>query len=307
MNKSLVSSLAGAVLSFFAGGLAFAADMQLKAAPVPASYDWTGFYAGGNVGYGWGRAPTDVNDPAVPDFTNFSFGNPPVTTFVPLPGASFSDGNRMKGINGGVQFGYNAQFGKTVLGFETDWQGVGGHAAAADNTPFDTGLIVVGPIGFEDSGYLTTQYQARIDWFGTVRGRVGYAADQILLFATGGMAYGRVSVSGTNSFTDTTLFCALAPCTTTVTTGATPFAAARINVGWTLGAGIEGALQPMSRWTWTVEYLHIDLGSLDTSVVPAISAVSAGPPPTATMHTRFGDDIVRVGLDYRFEVPGTTR
>jgi outer membrane immunogenic protein len=287
-----------------AAGSASASDMPLKAPPAPAPvYNWTGFYVGGNVGYGWGRAPTDVNDPTVPNFDNFTIG--PVTTIVPLPGASFSNGNRMSGINGGVQFGYNAQFGKTVLGFETDWQGVAGHAAATDSIPYDTGVLGIALFNFEDSGSLATQYQARIDWFGTARGRIGYAADQILFFATGGLAYGRVSVSGTNSFTNTDVFCAIGlGCITTASSGATPFGASRTNAGWTLGGGVEGALLPMSRWTWKAEYLHVDLGSLDTSVVPAISAISAGPAPPVTTHTHFSDDIIRVGLNYRFELLG---
>ena len=104
-----------------------AADMAVKSPPAPAPvYNWTAFYFGGNVGYGWGRAPTDVNVPTIPDLDTVTIG---LTTFlIPVPGASFSDPNRMNGVNGGPQLGCNAQFGGLVLGVETDWQGVAGHA-----------------------------------------------------------------------------------------------------------------------------------------------------------------------------------
>jgi outer membrane immunogenic protein len=63
MHNKFISSLAGAVFSFAASGLAFAADMAVKAPPPPPPapvYSWTGWYFGGNVGYGWGDANTDV-------------------------------------------------------------------------------------------------------------------------------------------------------------------------------------------------------------------------------------------------------
>jgi opacity protein-like surface antigen len=60
----------------------------------------------------------------------------------------------------------------------------------------------------------------------------------------------------------------------------------------------------MSRWTWKAEYLHVDLGLLDTTVAPAIGAISIGVPAAVTTHTHFSDDILRVGLNYRFEGPG---
>ena len=296
-------SIVVATLAALVSTSAFAADMPLKAPPAPVPiYDWTGFYFGGNVGYGWGRAPTDVNVPAIPDFDAVTIGL--TTVFIPVPGASFSDPNKMNGINGGVQLGYNAQFGKLVVGVETDWQGVAGHAGAMDASSYDTGLITLGPLfAIEHSGTLTTQYQAKIDWFGTARGRVGYAADQFLFFATGGLAYGRVAVSGTNSFADTDVVC-VPGCFSFSSTGATGFGASRTNAGWALGGGVEGAFLPMSRWTWKAEYLHVDLGSLDTIVAPAIGAISVGVPPAVTMHTHFSDDILRVGVNYRFEVPG---
>jgi outer membrane immunogenic protein len=299
MRKAAIRIVTVAVMI---GSPAFAADMAVKAPPAPVPvYDWTGFYFGGNVGYGWGRAPTDVNVPTIPDLDVVTIGL--VTTFIPVPGASFSDPNKMNGINGGVQLGYNAQFGKLVVGVETDWQGVAGHAGATDASSYGT-FLAGGPFTFQENGTVSTQYQAKIDWFGTARGRVGYAADQFLFFATGGLAYGRVAVTGTNSFSDTTLICGIGPCFGGASTGATGFGASRTNAGWALGGGVEGAFLPMSRWTWKAEYLHVDLGSLDTTVPPAIGAISFGVPPAVTTHTHFSDDILRVGVNYRFEVPG---
>lgn len=73
--------------------------------------------------------------------------------------------------------------------------------------------------------------------------------------------------------------------------GTAPFSGSTTRTGWTAGGGIEGAL--VNNWTWKVEYLYVDLGSLDVFV--------AGPfvPETINVHTRFTDSIVRAGLNLR--------
>src|SRR3954447_1701118 len=104
------------VLAGLGSASALAADMgartpYTKAPAMMATVsNWSGFYIGGNVGYGWGENNTDFN-------------------FLPTP-AAFGVSNdslaaHSKGVIGGAQFGYNWQIGSTVLGFETDIQGSG--------------------------------------------------------------------------------------------------------------------------------------------------------------------------------------
>ena len=96
MRKLLLGSLA--LLALGAGGSALAADVRLpvyKAPPPVAVYSWTGFYVGGNIGYSWGKADTDV---AIPGFAvDALIGE------LDIPGATFSDSNKLKGIIGGGQ------------------------------------------------------------------------------------------------------------------------------------------------------------------------------------------------------------
>ena len=104
MKKLLLTSVA---LTALFGGSAFAADLRpaYKAAPLPPPvYSWTGIYWGVNVGYSWGEAKNDV-------------------TLLGVGTASASQ--KMDGVIGGFQAGYNYQFGAWVWGFETDIPGLG--------------------------------------------------------------------------------------------------------------------------------------------------------------------------------------
>jgi len=149
-----------------------------------------------------------------------------------------------------------------------------------------------------------TSYEAKIEWFGTVRGRLGFLINnQVLVYATGGLAYGKVGVSG-NSIVNGSV---IGPSFTAPfnAAGATAFNESRTNIGWTVGTGIEGrfAYWLPASWTWKLEYLYLDLGSLDTTnpFPPAQAAyfttLFTGP---FTTHTHFTDNIVRVGLNYQF-------
>jgi len=177
--------------------------------PAPV-YSWTGWYVGGNVGYGWGNARADIAGSgtsllfpiAVPGFPGV-----PATL-------GFADSNtgRLDGVIGGAQLGYNYQFRpKWVVGFEADIQGSGQRGSGTFVTPLSaqlcTDLVVFPPpVGCDEfttgNGTAATGYEAKIGWFGTVRGRLGFLiTDQVLLYGTGGLAYGRVEVSGnTNAF-----------------------------------------------------------------------------------------------------------
>jgi outer membrane immunogenic protein len=239
------------------------------ASPAPAAYSWTGFYVGANLGYGWANANDNVVfvDPLLP-FT-----------------AAHSQTDELDRIIGGGQVGYNWQFNSNaVLGLEADWQSSG---ARRDEMLVD---FVNLPFGIPpDTEKVTTNYESKASWFGTVRGRIGYAWDRRLFYATGGLAYGRISISGT-----TTEVTDLTNTGAGIFTSTTPFGVTRTAAGWTLGAGIESALA--DSWTWKLEYLYVDLGSIAGNFTPQTFGGE-----TLTVKSRFDDNILRAGLDYRFK------
>jgi outer membrane immunogenic protein len=304
MSNRATSGLFGAAFILSASGFAFAADMAVKApppAPAPV-YSWTGFYVGGNVGYSWGDARTDIAGSAnAITAQQISGGFTTPSTF------AFADSNtaRLNGIIGGGQLGYNYQFApQWVLGFEADIQGSGERGSNSFVDPFSTPVCVAvanascaffAPL----NGTAATSYEAKIEWFGTVRGRLGFLLnDQLLLYGTGGLAYGRVNLTGNSVIGGSVPGFPL-----TTFSAAVPLSAAKTNTGFSVGGGVEGKfpfwLPP--NWTWKLEYLYLDLGSLDAAATFAASPpnlqVTGG---TINVHTHFTDNIVRVGLNYQF-------
>jgi outer membrane immunogenic protein len=110
MASRVISSLFGAAFVVTAGGIAFAADMPVKApyAPAPAVYNWTGWYVGVNAGASMGNAKTDFNV-APMTVTGTSYGS---TT----PPFGFSDTTYPAGFIGGGQIGYNWQYSPPYCG-----------------------------------------------------------------------------------------------------------------------------------------------------------------------------------------------
>jgi outer membrane immunogenic protein len=155
---------------------------------------------------------------------------------------------------------------------------------------------------------------AKLQWLGTLRARAGVTFDRWLVYGTGGLAYGGVKVDA--AATATGAPSAIFFAATCLPNGCPflPFGAgssSRTRLGWTVGAGIEGALA--GNWTVKLEYLHVDLGSVDTTfatlpicagnVVAAVGCCINLLPGTAAIRTRVTDEIVRVGLNYRFGDP----
>jgi outer membrane immunogenic protein len=126
---------------------------------------------------------------------------------------------------------------------------------------------------------------ATSNWLATVRPRVGYAFDRTLVYATGGVAFGKVSFSNTDL--------EFAPNGAGFGTEAS--AASQTKVGWAAGAGLEYGLTP--NWIVSAEYLHVDLGTLNAAgVVSSLFAATA----TLNFSTRLRSDIVRAGIAYKF-------
>jgi outer membrane immunogenic protein len=113
---------------------------------------------------------------------------------------------------------------------------------------------------------------SELNYFGTARARIGYAADRVLWYATGGVAWGTNEVGA--SLAAPGLFLA--------------GTASDTHVGWTVGAGVEWAL--VDNWTAKVEYLYLDLGNASYLGGPAAGGFNVD----LTAHT------VKVGLNYRF-------
>ena len=231
--KSIIKALllAGAG-SLAITGAALAADLSRPFPPpsVPV-WSWTGFYAGVNGGYAW------INDPVL-------FGGPMGEVGVrPNPSGTLF----------GVQLGYNWQWTDWVVGVETDidWADV----FAAKN------VSVIGIKGSDPFGLVAQQ---RLRTFGTLRRRVGYALDSVLLYATGGIAYGRTEFD--TSVTDIHAG---------QTCGPAGFCAAVSSpqwmVGWAAGVGFDWAFLP--QWSFRSEYLHYDLGAVHQNLV------APAPPP----------------------------
>jgi outer membrane immunogenic protein len=262
------------LIALFGATSALAADLPARTytkAPVyvDPGYNWTGFYIGGNVGYSWGRS-SDTS----------TLTNGAGTTLFTSGG-----GTNLDGVVGGGQIGYNWQVQSWVWGFEADIQGTdekgsrGFTCGIATCTPPIGGflaLVLPGPA-------VPATLNQKIDWFGTVRARAGIlATPKVLFYATGGLAYGEVNSSETIG----------------VLTG---FSNNTTNVGWTVGAGVEGVIG--GNWTAKLEYLYVDLGRVSGSFATTIPALGGGT-LTSFYSSRITDNVVRVGLNYKFDGSG---
>jgi outer membrane immunogenic protein len=261
------------------------------APPMRAIYNWTGFYAGGNIGYGWGKAETDVTTPG---FTVDAPATGVAPTFpVAIPGSAFSESLKPSGWVGGGQIGWNSQFGNWVFGLEADLQASGQKDDRSRSDAFaftDTTNVPT----FAVSGTSATSLEAQLKWFGTARGRLGYVWDSWLVYATGGLAYGNFDLAGVNTVAGTitcTLNCGGAPATTAFS-NTTALSSSKTKAGWSLGAGIEGAAF-LPNWTWKAEYLYLDFGKFDHSFASAGGGA-------ITTSTHASDHILRFGVNYRF-------
>jgi len=227
-------------------------------------YDWSGFYFGVNGGYAWADAETSENSITT---TGDLIGIPPGDVAMTYSGA---DGSAdLDGGFGGVQFGYNVQHGAWVFGAEADYQ----YASLSQSDSFLGSDL--GP---------TYETSAELRHFGTVRGRIGYAFDTVLIYGTGGLAIGR-----TEGSIDITGGTPEAPTGSTFSDSRSETA-----VGYAIGGGVEAAIG-RSNWTVKGEYLYADFGGQDFDFSFAGSGGS-----TATTHSEVDAHLLRVGLNYRF-------
>jgi len=295
---------------------ALAADLPSRKAPLapPPPLTWTGFYTGVNIG-GTISGSDSVNVVSGPLWAAPFAYQPDAPSFFAAASATGATGSVPTGSNGGIigggQFGYNYQFGAGglgsawVVGLETDFQGVGSSGAgrAVTGFPLNGNILFVNQDGVAD-GLATSLYATKsLDYLGTLRGRVGaLVTPALLVYATGGLAYGGVSASTSIAQfnNDTSNFGGLA------LLGAQAYGAgsyASTRVGWTAGAGLEWMFWP--NWSAKVEYLYYDLGSATYTLSPlATGGSGAGFPVFAVAAsqatTSFSGHIFRAGLNYHF-------
>jgi outer membrane immunogenic protein len=242
MKKLLLATTAFVVLAV---GSATAADLSRPAyraaPPPPPMYSWTGLYWGVNVGYSWGRDKVQWN--------LVGFG-------------TVSESQKMDGVIGGFQSGYNYQFGQWVLGLETDIQASGQKGST---------IYGIAP-------GVTLSADHKLPWFGTSRTRLGVlVSPTVLLYGTAGIAYGQVKEDYTH---------------TVAGVGSTNSNFKNVRAGWTAGAGVEGVIG--GGWTAKLEYLYMDLGEQTSNIA------TPGQGTVSNWSNRVTDNIVRVGFNYRW-------
>jgi outer membrane immunogenic protein len=245
MRKTIVGILLGT--GIFCSASANAADM---ARPLPAPvaappFTWTGLYSGAHGGYGFG------------DLTATSLG----INLTPLPEPT--------GFFFGSNIGYNWQVANFVIGVEADFN----YGHIEDSV---TILTVPGA---------TAGATSRLDYFGTARGRLGFAFGNVLIYGTGGVAWGHNNATldvaafglGTRLFDD------------------------QNHLGWTAGGGFEYAIN--NSWSIKAEYLYLDFGDEAYTFVtgPVVPLLGVAPPSANVdlkLHT------VKVGANFKFDLAG---
>jgi outer membrane immunogenic protein len=218
--------------------------------------NWSGFFVGGTFGYGIARDDSTLNAP--------SLVFPLAETFFLSP----------RGFQGGGILGYNWQFGSLVVGVEGDLQG------GASGSGYVSCLTAC------NANVPTTINQTE-PWYGTVRGRLGYAAGPALFYATAGLAVGEVK----ETINQPTLG---------FPTIAGSFSHSRPS-GFAVGGGIENKLDIFGwlgpNWTTRTEYLYVDLGSVsDTIVNPALGGAQ-------TLTSNLHEHVWRTVVSYKFGSP----
>ena len=247
MRGRLAAALGLLALTVGAKAADLSATLPTKAPPLAAAYDWSGFYLGAHWGDAWGRS---------------DFSAPGIAGSLDL----FQPYDPFKGTGsyfGGLHGGYNAMLpNRLVIGAEADM--------SFPTVPSVAGLSIGGSSSFVSPTLGVESYSENAVYFGTIRGRIGYAPGNWLFYATGGFAW---------SYNQLTL---------AQLANGTSDASFLWRLGYAAGAGVEAPVMP--HWTARLEYLFTDYGS------STVLFANAG--------QRFSSDWsqqgLRAGLDYHF-------
>ena len=275
MKKLLLTSASLAALI----GPATAADLARPVYRRPVAvfapvYNWTGFYIGLNAGAAIGHASLD---PAFSAPVCDHSACPQVIGF-------FSTGQSMNSttFTGGGQAGVNYQLGRFVVGTEADIEYMRLRGSFASSAAFPgprPGAVVFNTPS--SSGSIST------DWLVTVRPRIGWAFDRLLVYGTGGVAFTNRndSLSDIDSTTNAGVIAVLT-------------ASPSRHTGWVAGGGLEYAFS--NSLSAKVEYLHLDFGDV-TEQASGGGVIGTGMEGASLIFTsRLTADIVRAGLNYKF-------
>jgi outer membrane immunogenic protein len=231
-----------------------AADMAVKAPPVyaaPAATSWTGFYFGVNGGAAWGN-----DSAAIDSVSGLGLGG---------GGASFSlpvESQGMSGWLGGVQVGYNWQYGPLLFGVEGDFDGANVYGNTACLIAFNCGV--------------------KQDWIGDVTGRFGVLPNaQTLMYVKGGIAFSHFDYSFGNTFGGTTIAASTSDTRT----------------GGLIGMGVEYMFMP--NWSAKIEYNFIDWGSSGESFPLTVSGCVGCTLPTFGAAIRDTESVMKFGVNYK--------
>ena len=191
------------------------------------------------------------------------------TTSFDFPGSGVIDTTSAtslapNGILAGMQIGYNWQVGRILLGIELDGDWLGGSASRT--------LSFGPPLNPVD----VMTNSSKTQFLTTVRPRVGVVLDRWLIYATGGLAFETFITNDTFTFPRATDLTSVDKRTT--------------RTGETIGGGVEYAV--LDSWTLKLEYLYVTFGSFDTDILSE----------PITVHHHYVDNLVRLGLNYRFPV-----
>jgi outer membrane immunogenic protein len=331
--KKLLLSVAAVALS---AGAAFAADLPSRKGPPvlppppPPAPLWTGFHAGLNAGFGFGTndpvysqsygAGTNDHEGASmrPESRSLIGQSQFGPRFDGLLGAQTAalatsgvSSMTQSGFVGGGQIGYDHQFGNFLLGIEADIQGSGirgtSHSIGVASSSTSFGFNGLGTESWNATGGTTVN--AGVNWFGTVRGRVGYLwTPTMLIYGTGGLPYGGVyanvnsaAVAGvTQSFGGIGNLqpLSLPGANYTFVGGGNK---SQTLVGWNVGGGLEWMFMP--NWSLKAEALYWNMGSMNVPTASFASAPIGGGSPMTTFgitRVNYQGVIARAGVNYHF-------
>lgn len=274
MSRRAVSTISGAAFMLAATGIAFAADMTVKAPPPAPAFSWTGVYAGIALGGKWGDTNWTTTSIAVPGIPSVVDSSSP-RNFDP------------SAFRYGGYAGYNWQFApQWLLGVEADFAG-------ADGSSTSTGIpgCAIGCIGLAAGPGLDTS-SVKMRWDASVRARMGYliSAD-LLAYATGGIAWQNVQASATCQHSLPDPLCLFLP--------GTPFATATSNTiltGWTIGGGLEYRIY--GNWLLRGEYRYSDFGTRAGDVLDL--GLPGALPTVVTHNLRVHTHIATGGIGFKF-------
>ena len=252
---------------------AFAADLPARGpavAPAPVYvapiFTWTGFYVGLNAGVGFnGGSNNGLRAYSLDGLYQSE------VDYVNAGLAGVRRDSDSAGFTGGVQAGYNWQFGAFVVGLEADINYL-------DRDKGGGAYTIVGAPTYPGYELDVLHRGGGGNWFGTLRTRIGVAFDRTLIYATGGLAY----ADGGSGGAVATLYGPV------VNPGPSDGVYATwvgrrndgSNWGWTLGAGIEHAFS--YNWSVKLEYLYVDLDRGGNGDLVAVAGSVPKPAPSSS-------------------------